>query len=155
MFDNAFDYLDRALDTAGAVPKLLAKIKIERGDDARGLCRLHALDDKLGGSFRQSCKDAATMKPAHALAKDRRPVKVTRLELSRSLVRAIVKDNRWPDSVTAIAVDGRNVGPGNSVMLKPFIKRADSHGFDTRGDQFADGIVHHGRHYAGVEAKAV
>src|SRR5215831_13776223 len=75
------------------------------------------------------------MKPAHPLAKDRRPVKVTRLELRCGFVRAIVKDNWWPDSITAVAVDGREVGPGDSVVLKPLVKRADPHGLDPRGDQ--------------------
>src|SRR5215831_21353212 len=95
------------------------------------------------------------MKPAHPLAKDRRPVKVTRLELRCGFVRAIVKDNWWPDSITAVAVDGREVGPGDSVVLKPLVKRADPHGLDPRGDQLADGIIHHRRHHAGVEPKAV
>src|SRR2546426_475667 len=95
------------------------------------------------------------MKPAHAIAKNRCPVKVARLQLRGSFISAVIKHDRRPHAVTAIAVHSRDVWPGHSVMLKPFIDWRNAHCFDASSDQFSDRVIDHGRGDAGLQAKAI
>src|SRR5205085_79942 len=95
------------------------------------------------------------MKPPHAIAEDRCPVKVARLQLRGSFISAVIKHDRWSHAVTAIAVNSRDVWSGHSIMLKPFIDWRNAHRFDASGDQFSDRVIDHGRGDAGLQPKAI
>ena len=155
VLDDARHGLDRAPLAARNLPELLAEVEVERGDRARGLRRLHAIDDHLGGRLGERGEDAAAVEPAHAALEDLVPVEVAGLELRGGLVRAIVEDDGGAYAVAAVAVDGGDVGAAHAVVLEPLVEGLDAHRADALGDEIADGVVDHRRGDAGVEAEAV
>src|SRR5688572_21670070 len=77
------------------------------------------------------------------------------LELRRSLFSPVVKDNRAAHTVAAIAIDGGDVWPTNSVVLEALVEGFHPHRSNPLGNQVADWVVHHRRHNPGSEAEAV
>ena len=153
--DDLAHHLDCALLAAHRLPELGTVVEIERHDSAGLPARLHALDDELARRLGECREDAAGVEPAHAPREDRLPVEVAGLEEPAGLVGAVVEDDRRTDAVTAIAVDGGDVGPANAVVLELLVEGSDAHLADPGLYKFAERVVHHRRADAGLEAKAV
>src|SRR5258706_10362332 len=123
MSDDGLDNRRRATGAAGNVPELLPEVQVERDHRARLLGGLHTLDNQLCGGFRQRCEDSATMEPADAAGEDRVPVEVAGFEAGGSLVAPILKDLRRPDTLAAIAVDRRDIGASDALVLETLVER--------------------------------
>src|ERR1043166_2705455 len=95
------------------------------------------------------------MKPPHAVAEDRFPIEIARLQKCRRFVRTVVKNHRWPYAVAAVAVNRRDVWSRHTVVIEPFIKWFDSNRLDASRDQVADRVLDHRGDNAGVQTKAV
>ena len=115
----------------------------------------HAFDDDLGRGRRQGGEDAAAVEPADAAGKDGLPVEIARLEQGAGLVAAVVEDHGRAHALAAVAIDGGHVGAVHAVVLEVLVEGLDAHGPHPLGDQVADGIIHHGRGDAGLQAEAV
>ena len=98
------------------------------------------------------------MEPAHAASacgEDRAPVEVAGLELRRCLVRPIVEHYGRAHTLAAIAVDRGHIGAVDAVVLEELVEWLHAHRFDALGDQIADGIIHHCRGDARLQAKTI
>ena len=115
----------------------------------------HAFDDDLGGGRRERGEDAAAVEPADAAGEDGLPVEVARLELGAGLVAAVVEDHGRAHALAAVAIDGGHVGAVDAVVLEVLVEGLHAHGPHPLGDQVADGIIHHRRGDAGLQAEAV
>ena len=95
------------------------------------------------------------MKPAHPARENFLPIEITRLELRRRFVAAVIENHGRPQALAAVAVNGGHIGPMHAVVLEVFVERCDAHGAHPFCNQMTDGIIHHRRSNAGLEAKTV
>ena len=113
VLDDRAQHLMRALHPADRLPKLLAVVQVERADHPSRLRRLHRFNHQLRRRLRQRGEDAAAVEPAHALAEDRLPVEVARLQQRRRFVAAVVEHHRRahaePWSLYTVAMFGPRV----------------------------------------------
>src|SRR5438128_466877 len=73
------------------------------------------------------------------------PIEVAWLEQSAGLVGPVVEHHRSAYPVTAIAVNGGDIGTANAVVFEPFVKRCHAGFADARLHQVAETVVDHGR----------
>jgi len=95
------------------------------------------------------------MEPAYTSVKNCLPVKITWLQLSGSLMAAVVKHHRRANAIAAVAVNGRHVGSIDAVVFEVAVERLHTHRSHTFGNQVANGIVHYGGRDASSKSKAV
>ena len=95
------------------------------------------------------------MEPADATGENGLPIKVARLEQGAGFVAAVVEHHGRAHALAAVAIDSGHVGAVNAIMLEVLVEGLDPHGPHAFGDQVADGIIHHRRGDAGLQAEAV
>jgi len=95
------------------------------------------------------------VEPADAAGENGRPVEVAWLELGSRFIIAIVKHHRRAHSLAPVAVNGSHVGTMHAVVLEALVERLHPHRPHPLGNQVADGIIHHRRGNARLQAKAV
>ena len=95
------------------------------------------------------------MKPAHALAEDFFPVKITGLKLRRGFVATVIKHHRCPNTLSTITVNSGHVRPMNSIVFKRNIKRFYTHCPDPLRNQIANRIINHRRSHARLKAETI
>src|SRR5260221_13329498 len=95
------------------------------------------------------------MEPTDAVRENVLPIEVAWLEARPRFVGAVVEDHRRTNAVTAVAVDGGDVRPGDTVVGETLVERLDAHSPDALGHQVADRVIDHGRGDAELIAEAV
>ncbi len=155
MLDDSFERALGGLESTDGLPQLAAVVQIEGSNGAVLLGGLHGLDDELGGRRRQCGVDASGVEPAHAFAEDRFPVEVARFEHGAGFIGPVVEDNRRPDAVAEIAVDGGDVRSTGAIVLEPFVEGSDAHFLDPGLDQLSDAVVHHGSCDPGLQTETI
>ena len=95
------------------------------------------------------------MKPAHPARKDLFPIEIAAFELRCRFVAPVVKNHWRADPLAAIAVHRRHVRTPYSIMLKPLIKRFDTHRPHAPCDKLSNWIFHHRGGNARFQAKAI
>src|SRR5690348_7961862 len=95
------------------------------------------------------------MEPTYAPREKCVPFEIPWLQPRRGLIRAVVENHWCSHTMTAVAVNGGDIGPRNPVVIEPLIEGLDAHRPDSLGDEVANGIVHHRGYDAGCKAEAI
>ena len=115
----------------------------------------HSFDDQFAGRLGQRGEDASRVEPAHAARENLRPIEVSRLEQRAGLVGPVIEDHRGPDSLAAIAVNGRNIRAAHAVVLEALVERHNAGLAHARLHQFSYAVVDHGRRDTGSKPEAI
>ena len=100
-------------------------------------------------------ENSAAVKPADARAKDGFPIEIAGFEHGPGFVGAIIENHRSAHAEAAVAIDGGHVGAVHAIVLEVLVEGLHAHGAHALGDQIADGIIHHRRGDARLQAKAI
>src|SRR5262249_17513004 len=83
------------------------------------------------------------------------PVEIARLEQRAGLIGAIIEHDGRPHSLSAIAVDRRDVWSPNTVVLEPFVERLDPRLAPAGLHQLPAAVIHHHRPHSRARADGI
>ena len=77
------------------------------------------------------------------------------LSMAPASLAAIIENHGSAHAQAAIAVHGGHVGTVHAIVLEMLVERLHAHGAHPLGNQIADGIIHHRRGDARLQAEAI
>src|SRR6266404_9809428 len=95
------------------------------------------------------------MEPADTAGEDGFPLKISRLELGRGFVAAVVENNGGTHPLAAVTIDGSHVRALDTVVLEMLVERPHTHGAHSFSNEVTDGIIYHGGSDSGLQSEAI